>query len=117
MKIIYLASPYSDPDPLIRKTRFLLAKQVVEMFVPEQPLFSPIVYAHELQTGRDTDAKTWLWFNTSILRRCEEVWVLDIPGLANSRGCLQEIELAQTLNIFVRWLDQDGVFLGSPAWL
>ena len=115
--MIYLASPYSHPDPLIRKTRFLLAKGVVEMFVPTYPLFSPIVYGHELQTGQGTDAKTWQWFNTAILRRCEEMWVLDIPGLAESRGCLQEIELATTLNLRLRWVDQDGTFLELPKWL
>ena len=46
--MIYLASPYSSPDPLIQKTRFLITEQFVNHTLQTQNLivFSQIGRAH-----------------------------------------------------------------------
>ena len=47
--MIYLASPYSHPDPLVRHARFEAACQATAgLLRAGRPVFAPIVQGHEL---------------------------------------------------------------------
>ena len=47
--MIYLASPYSHPDPAIREARFDAACRVTaEQIRAGQPVFAPVVMGHPL---------------------------------------------------------------------
>lgn len=99
--MIYTASPYSHPDPLVRKTRFLLAERFVIHQLETQNLiiFSPIVYGHRLATefGVDTSAQFWHVFNTNMLRRAECMFLLKLDGWEESKGVQLEIKMANIL--------------------
>lgn len=101
--MIYLASPYSHPDPLIRKTRFLLAEQFVAANFPEH-IYSPIVHYHELaeKYNLNTEFTTWQTINFDMIRRADEFWILDIEGWMESKGVMAEKDFAGLCGIPVR---------------
>lgn len=109
--MIYIASPYSHPDPLIRKTRFLLAERFVVHLIQHYHLFaiSPIVYGHKMAEEHKlpTDAEFWYKFNSNILRRAEAMFLLELPGWQQSKGVAQEIELCEKLRLPVYSFNSD----------
>lgn len=101
--MIYIASPYSHLDPLIRRTRFLLAQDFVAHCMETMNVipFSPIVYGHDLAVkyGTPTDAQYWLNFNTNMMRRSECMFMLKIDGWNTSKGMGLELKIAKLLQI------------------
>jgi len=97
--MIYLASPYSHPDPLVREARFDAAcRATADLVHAGQVVFSPIVHGHPLvRFGLPTDWAFWQRFDEEHLRRCDEVVVLQVDGWRESDGVRAEIELAAAL--------------------
>lgn len=118
--MLYLASPYSHPDPLIRKTRFLLAEQVTaQLLIRRQWVYSPIVHCHELAMRHELpgDFEFWRDYNFAMLRRCERLIVLVIPGWSDSAGVKGEMELARTLRMDIAPINESGEgFLYDIKW-
>ena len=109
--MIYLASPYSHPDPLIRKTRFLLAEQCVGMTtLHNRHIYSPIVHFHELAQKYKwpTDFAYWKQINFDMIRRAEGMYGLNIEGWKESVGVTAEVELARTLFLPIQLVSPDG---------
>lgn len=100
--MIYLASPYSSPLPAVQRLRFIQAERYVAYhFRLGVPLFSPIVYCHNiaLQHSFPGDANFWKFLNKEALIRCSALWVLKLPGWDASAGVQWEIEIAQQADI------------------
>lgn len=101
--MIYLASPYSHSDPLVRKTRFLMAERFVlhMMETRNYIIFSPIVYGHKfaVEYGIDGSAQFWHVFNTNMIRRSETFFLLKLDGWETSQGVQLEIKMANLLKI------------------
>ena len=95
--MIYLASPYSHPDPQVREARFNVAcRATAELVLAGRAVFSPVVHGHPLvRFGLPTDWAYWRRFDTEHLKRCDEVLVLQIDGWRESVGVRAEIELAR----------------------
>lgn len=109
--MIYLASPYSHPDPLVMKTRFLLAEQVTAILLERKLwVYSPIVHCHELAAkySLPTDFAYWQEYNIDMLRRCDFFFILDISGWKESKGVTGELTVAQMLNMKIRMIDESG---------
>lgn len=106
--MIYLASPYSHPDPAVRKARYNAALLCAANCIKNhQPVFSPIAYGHplvEVEPALGTSAKAWHEFNTSMLRHASVVCVLTLDGWDKSTGVLAEITMAQSLDIPVHYI-------------
>lgn len=112
--MIYLASPYSSPDPLIMKTRFLLAEQcTAELLKRKIWVYSPIVHCHELAHKYDLpkDHEYWLAYNFAMLRRCESLAILTIPGWRESKGVAEEIKFAELAGIGIDYITAKGQFI------
>lgn len=99
----YLASPYSHPDPLIMKTRFLLAEQALAKLLLQRIwTYSPIVHHHEvaLKYNLSRDWETfWKPLDFDMLRRCNRLLILAIPGWRESQGVTTEIKFAREASI------------------
>ena len=100
--VIYLASPYSSPDPTIQQQRYEEAEKfAVKLIQAGEPVFSPIAYAaplaHKFGMGRDFG--TWRGFNMALLKVAKKLYVLKIEGWQQSRGVQAEIAFAQENNI------------------
>lgn len=99
-RLIFLASPYTHPDPAVREARYLGAVAAVARYMKEGfHVYSPIAHSHPAAVEHElpTDKFFWESFNANILGRCDEVWVLKLPGWADSAGVQGEISLAQRL--------------------
>lgn len=93
--MIYLASPYSDPDPRVVKQRFTQVERCTANLMQQGvAVFSPIVHCHALARRYDlpTDAAYWTAYNTDFMIAAEAIFVLCIPGWKASIGVSQEIE-------------------------
>lgn len=109
--MIYLASPYTSPDPLLRKTRFLLVEQVTAQLIEEGYfIYSPIVHCHAFveKYALDSTFTYWRQYNIDMIRRADELWVLTIPGYLESRGVTAEIDFARLAGLEIKWVNEEG---------
>lgn len=115
-KLIYLASPYSSPDKDVVKrrvqaTRWATANLMVNGFV----VFSPICHTHEIAKCGLTTKRLdwWLGFDLEILRRCNELYILTLPGWKTSRGIWIEARDAREHSLPIWLTDGDGIWQDS----
>ena len=97
--MIYLASPYSHPCPVIRHARFTaVCRQAAEMLRCGIPVFSPIAHSHAIAAhDLPLDWTFWQRFDRPFIEICSEMWVLTLDGWQESRGVQEEIALAREL--------------------
>lgn len=97
-KMIYLASPHSHTSSGVRQDRYEAALQCTSWLIERGFwCFSPIVHSHNLpcNVGDKISWEWWKEFDTETIMRCDEVWVLLIPGTNESKGVRAEIEIAK----------------------
>jgi nucleoside 2-deoxyribosyltransferase len=113
--MIYLASPYSHPDPMVREQRFLAAcRATVTLIRAGEVVFSPIVHSHALvEFELPTAWSFWERIDRAHMERCDEVVVLMLDGWAQSVGVREELRIARELGKPVRFLEVDAT--GSPT--
>lgn len=107
MGYIYLASPYSHPDPFVREERYLRAMRACIYFLrTEQHVYSPIVHCHELAKigALPTDSDFWLSYNFTMLASAVKLVILRIEGYDISLGISREKAKAEALKIPVEYL-------------
>jgi len=101
--VIFLASPYRDPDPLVRAWRYDRALEFCAMHlvraIKHRPIYSPIVHWHPVAECHprlhDKDTAFWMALNRPMLEICDELWVLGLPGWRESEGIAAEIALVK----------------------
>lgn len=105
--MIYLASPYSDPDPAVQEERFrAVCCQAAEMMGKGLYVFSPVAHCHPIAAyGLPRDYSYWKGYNLAFLTVCTELVVLKLPGWEVSEGVTGEIALAKELGKPVRYVD------------
>lgn len=92
--MIYLAVPYSHPDPWVREARFEAANRLAAQLIEAgQLVFSPISMSHPIEQHmsevRSTDF--WLRLDMAIAPHCTRLVILKMPGWKESRGVDAEI--------------------------
>lgn len=113
--MMYLASPYSDPDPAVREARFKAAcRAAADLMRAGHVVFCPVVHSHPLTAfGLPTDWSYWERCDREFLRRCDEVVVLTLDGWQRSVGVQAEIHLAGELAKPVSFLDLENLIYGA----
>ena len=113
--MIYVASPYTHPDPIVREARYRAAcRQVAEMLRCGIHAFSPICHSHPLvEYGVPGDWTFWRDYDLKFLAMCDEVWVLMLDGLKTSTGVQAEIAMAMALGKRVVFVESDGRIKGA----
>ena len=106
--MIYLASPYSDPDPQVRQYRYeTVTKVASDLMRDGYHVYSPITHSHPiaLDGGLPTGWDYWEPYDQKMLSICTSVHVLQLTGWDISVGIAAEIELAEQMQIPVTFID------------
>jgi hypothetical protein len=104
--LIYLASPYSHFDPLVRQARFDPAcRAAAGLISAGQAVIAPIVQGHPLvRFGLPGDWSFWAPLAREYIARCDRVVVLQLDGWRKSEGVRAELALAGELGKRVDYL-------------
>lgn len=111
MKKVYLAAPYSDPDPEIRQRRTEIVDSVAaEIMQQGYVVFSPLSHSHRIahHMGNHLSHDFWLVQGLEMLRLCDEMWIVTLPGHSQSKGVKMEREAASEWSMPVRYVGSDG---------
>ena len=98
--MIYLAQPYSSPDPAVRRRRFVAACQATAAMLRKGlQTFSPIVQSVPIAACGlgDMDHDFWMRVDRPYLEWCTMVTVLTLDGWRASHGVNIEIAWARAL--------------------
>jgi hypothetical protein len=118
-ELIYLACPYSDPDPMVMQERFETVTKVAAVLMVETAceVFSPITHSHMISMfamdyaqSKDAVARSamgagcakwvkawlptydfWLRFDFHMLDIADWLYVLKLPGWGASMGVGREL--------------------------
>lgn len=109
--MIYLASPYSHPDPAIRQLRYESAcKATAALLRQGCMVISPIVNSHPLvDFGLPPDWQFWRRYDLEIMNCCDGLVVLTLAGWRESVGVSAEIKLAAQLGLPVDYLSPEMI--------
>lgn len=110
--MIYLASPYSHPEPLTRYERYILTLAYTHACLRRgEVIFSPIVYGHQFaEMGlAQTDFQHWRSFNEAMLLKSGAVRVLKLDGWEQSEGVKAEMIFARKHGIPVSFAQPKGI--------
>lgn len=102
--VYYVASPYSHPDPAIRKERYDLAvKSAKTLTRLGYSAFVPIAYdgLWDLDPTYTVDHSWSFWekIDLPILDRCSALVLFEIPGWEKSQGVAGELEHCEKMGI------------------
>lgn len=111
---IYLATPYSDPDPAVREQRYQDAMAACRPFAHfKVAVYAPIVHWHPFAVTYNFkgDHETWWAQDQAFLDDCREAWFLQQEGSYGSAGMKNELEYCKahripTRHIYHAELDQ-----------
>jgi nucleoside 2-deoxyribosyltransferase len=96
--LVYIASPYSHPDPKVKEQRYEQACKAAAWYMDLGfQVFCPIAHSHPIETigmGSIRNEAFWLHQDFAILRHCDRLVVLTIDGWRESQGVAREIEFA-----------------------
>jgi hypothetical protein len=109
-RVIYIASPYSNPDPAVTEENFKKVSRLAAKLCSEGKVaISPITYGHTLVGFRPMpiDWPFWENFCLSILHTCHEIIVYKMEGWDSSRGVAEEVEFARKKGIEISYLEYD----------
>jgi hypothetical protein len=107
--MIYLASPYTDPDPEVMRERYRACCTVLAYFAQSRPdyvLYSPIAMWHPIAELHNLPREVGFWWRQDehMIKNCAMLLVLMYPGYDTSKGVDREEKLAGYLGIPVRYL-------------
>lgn len=94
---IYLASPYTDPNPSVQEARYLsVLEETARLISDGYPVFSPIAHCHPITThyGLPGTYEFWKDYTRIMLAPARELYVLMLSGWRQSVGLTDEIDLA-----------------------
>lgn len=96
--LIYLASPYTHEDLSIVQERYEKAKEATATLIKRGFIvFSPIIHSHRLDSSLPTTWDFWKTQDEEFIKKCDELWVLMLPGYNVSKGITAEILIAREL--------------------
>ena len=107
--LVYLASPYTHPDPAVMQRRFeeicIVAARHMRQGVH---IFSPIAHTHPIALAGDLprDFVFWEQYARKMLAVCVEMWICDMDGWRESKGVALEIKIAEKLGLRISHIGQ-----------
>ena len=112
-ELIYLACPYTDPDPNVRLYRFQQATKAAAALIRQGHIvFSPITMTHpidlELAGAKNTlGSEFWVGFDKTFMDRCDVFALLPLDGWQDSSGVRRELAYFRSMRKPLKILDQN----------
>jgi hypothetical protein len=106
--LVYLATPYSHPDPEVRLRRFHAVNLLAAKLMAKGLLiFSPISHTHPIAEadGLPLDWEFWSRYDQVMLAACSAMIVYRQAGWEESVGVQAEITLARELGLPIMFCD------------
>lgn len=113
-KLAYLAAPFSHPDAEVREYRYrCVTRAAFEFHKQGRFVYSPLTHNTPLIKLDDkvTGWETWCRFDELMLRKCDELIVLQLEGWKESRGVAAEIKIAEQIGIQIEMLQPSETML------
>jgi len=107
--MIYLASPYSHPDPAVREARFdAVSRKAGELMRAGWNVFSPISHMHPIAVrgGLPLGWDFWQAYDREMISACDSLMVFKLDGWKESKGVQAEIEIEQSLGLPVMYVPE-----------
>ena len=106
--MIYLATPYSHPDPAVMESRFDAACRIAGALIAQgEVVFSPIAMSHPIALRCDLPRGYPFWERRAreMIAHASNVLVVKMDGWLESVGIAGEIAIARELGIPVEYMD------------
>lgn len=104
--LIYLAAPFTSPNKVEMAKRHLAVVNITTEFMKlGYVVYSPIAVGPTVEGDIKWTHEQWLDYDRQILRHCDEIHVLMLPGWDKSKGVLLEIEMAKEFGMPVKYVD------------
>lgn len=106
--LVYVASPYTHPDPAEVERRYLeVTKITADLVNGGMMAISPITYGHTLAAMAQMpgDWNFWMGFCLSLLNKCDKLLVVKMQGWEESKGVHAEIAYAREHGIEVEFME------------
>lgn len=106
--MIYLASPYSHPDPAVMEQRFETACRVAGWLMARgEIVFCPIAMSHSVAVRYDLprDWEFWQSQAREMVSHANRLVVVKMDGWRTSVGVAAEIGIAEDLGIPVKYME------------
>lgn len=97
---IYVASPYTHPDPVVMAERAHRAMDYTAGLIMEGKwAYSPIVHCHEMaiKFNFPVHHDFWMGFDAAMIAPCKEVHVLQLEGWEQSKGIEHELKFCSLI--------------------
>lgn len=112
-KLIYLSSPYTHESTMVMEARWLESLRAAAWLFtncPDHYALSPIAHTHPIAVRYKLPVEWEFWANydTLLVGRSDECWVLCIPGYRNSTGINAEKALAVKFGKPIKYLVPSG---------
>ena len=105
--LIYLAAPFSHPNPGISRRRLdEVNRYAVNLLSSGALVFSPLSHGAPL-VSPDIPNHVWYELGLRIMEGCDELYLLALEGWEDSEGVRLELECAWELDIPVCVVDPD----------
>ena len=101
MKLVYVAMPYSHPNPdVIAERMEVFYKIAADLLLQGKMVISPVLN-HSIckRYNVPSDYKFWGDYSRTLLSKCDEIVVLEMDGWTRSAGVIDEIATAKDLHI------------------
>ncbi len=105
--LIYLAAPFSHPDPEMSRRRLeQVNRYAAHLLGRRRPVFSPLSHGATIDSA-DIPGSVWYELGLRIMEGCDELWLLALDGWEESDGIRLELRRAWHLDMPVFIVDPE----------
>ena len=105
--LIYLATPYSHPDPAVREARFqAVNRAAAKLMGMGLHVYSPISHTHPiaLAGALPLEWEYWQRYDRAVLACCYKMIVLQLDGWNKSEGIQGEFAIAREMGLEIEFM-------------